>query len=127
MGKKIFLAEDDPDLRLILTLVLHEAGYEIEASPSGLKIFEKNRDEWPDLFILDKGLPTADGIAISKYLKVREETKDIPIIMISCYHELKAKARRTGVNDFLEKPFDLKVLLQVVKKNMAIDLVHDKA
>ena len=117
MVKKILLAEDDADIRFILNMVLNEAGYEVQPLPSGSGIVEGRR-EWPDLFILDKALPTIDGLAICKYLKVQKETKDIPIIMISSYHKLKSKARDIGVDDFLEKPFDLKDLLKVVEKHI---------
>jgi DNA-binding response OmpR family regulator len=117
MVKKILLAEDDADIRFILNLVLNEAGYQVEPLASGNPIVE-GRTDWPDLFILDKVLPTIDGLALCKYLKIKEETKDIPIIMISSYHKLKSKARDIGVDDFLEKPFDLKVLLQVVEKHI---------
>jgi two-component system cell cycle response regulator DivK len=117
MVKKILLAEDDADIRFILNLVLHEAGYDVEPLPTGSEIVE-GKYEWPDLFILDKALPTIDGLAICKYLKIQKETKDIPIIMISSYHKLRSRAKEVGVDDFIEKPFDLKELLKVVDKHI---------
>jgi len=117
MVKKIMLAEDDADIRFILKTVLSEAGYEVEPLSEGSEIVV-GRKEWPDLFILDKGLPTIDGLAICKYLKIQKETKDIPIIMISSYHKLKSRAAEVGVDDFIEKPFDLKVLLSAVEKQI---------
>ena len=117
MVKKILLAEDDADIRFILNLVLKEAGYEVETLPAGHSIVE-DRNQWPDLFILDKALPTIDGLALCKFLKIKKETRNIPIIMISSYHKLQRKAREVGADDFLEKPFDLKVLLQQVDKHL---------
>lgn len=118
MVKKILIAEDDPDIRLILKMVLGEAGYQVEAHATGNSILER-KEEWPDLFILDRALPMVDGIAICKYLKVKRETKHIPIIMISSYHELRNKATAVGVDDFVDKPFNLKHLLHVVNKHIA--------
>src|SRR5690349_22371933 len=118
MVKKILLAEDDPDIRFILSLVLNEAGYEVEPLPAGDTIVE-GKHKWPDLFILDKSLPLIDGLAICKYLRIKKETKDIPIIMISAYHKLRQKATSVGVDDFIEKPFDVKQLLEVVKKHIS--------
>ena len=118
MVKKILIAEDDPDIRLILKMVLGEAGYEVEARATGNSILE-GKEEWPDLFILDRALPMVDGITISKYLKVNRETKNIPIIMISSYHELRNKATAVGVDDFVDKPFNIKDLLDVVNKHIA--------
>lgn len=118
MVKKILLAEDDPDIRLILKMVLKDAGYEVETLPAGHALVER-RDRWPDLFILDKALPTIDGLALCKFLKLKQETRNIPIIMISSYHKLRSKAKEVGADGFLEKPFDLKVLLDKVGKHLA--------
>ena len=117
MVKKILLAEDDEDIRFILNMVLKKAGYHVEPLPSGYKIVA-GECALPDLFILDKDLPTIDGFALCKYLKIKEETKDIPIIMISSYHKLKRKAQEIGVDAFIEKPFDIKRLLAVVQKHI---------
>ena len=117
MHKKIVIAEDDADIRFILNLVLQEAGYHVQQVPTGESIVE-GKHGVPDLFILDKSLPVIDGLAICKYLRVKEETKDVPIIMISSYHKLKGRARELGVDEFIEKPFDLKQLLTVVDKHM---------
>lgn len=117
MVKKILIAEDDADIRFILNLVLNNAGYEVQELPAGASIVE-GKQEWPDLFILDKAMPTIDGLAICKYLKVKKETKDIPIIMISSYHKLKSKAREVGVDEFIEKPFNLDKLLEIVEKHI---------
>lgn len=114
--KKILIAEDDPDIRLILEMVLRDAGYAVESIANGRSIFE--RTEWPDLLVLDKALPVVDGFAICKYLKLKKETRGIPIIMISCYHHLKHKASELGVVDFIDKPFDLKDFLATVDKHM---------
>jgi DNA-binding response OmpR family regulator len=115
MAKKIIIAEDDEDILFILDMILHEAGYSVEVMPEGSAIIERESD-WPDLFILDKHMPVIDGLEICKYLKRKEETKDIPIIMISSYHMLKQKAAELGVDDFIEKPFNLKDLLHTVRK-----------
>lgn len=115
MVKKILLAEDDLDTRLILNNVLRSAGYQVNTIPTGNAIVE-GLDEWPDLFILNKDLPTIDGLALCKFLKIKKETKDIPIIMISAYHKSRKKALAVGADGFLEKPFDLKTLLQQVEK-----------
>jgi DNA-binding response OmpR family regulator len=115
MTKKILIAEDDPDILFILDMILNDAGYKVEPLPEGSSIVEERKD-WPDLFILDKEMPVIDGLALCKYLKLQKETKDIPIIMISAYHKLRKKAREAGVDDFIEKPFELKNLLRTIEK-----------
>jgi DNA-binding response OmpR family regulator len=121
MSKKILVAEDDQDILFILQMILNDAGYKVEPLPEGTSIIGRKKD-WPDLFILDKDMPIIDGLAICKYLRANKETKDIPIIMISAFHKLKNKAREAGVDDFIEKPFHLKDLLDTVNKY--VDLTH---
>ena len=123
MTKKILIAEDDQDILFILDMILNDAGYQVETMADGTSIVA-GKKEWPDLFILDKDMPKIDGIAVSKYLRLNEETKNIPIIMISAYHKLKKKAEQAGVNDFIEKPFDLRDLLRTISKY--VDLSHHR-
>jgi DNA-binding response OmpR family regulator len=113
--KKIIVAEDDQDILFILDMILNDAGYQVQPMSDGASIVSGQK-EWPDLFILDKDMPKIDGLAICKYLRLNEHTKNTPIIMISAYHKLKKKAREAGVNDFLEKPFEIKTLLDTVGK-----------
>lgn len=113
--KKILVAEDDKDILFILDMILNDAGYQVVPMSDGAAIVN-GYNEWPDLFILDKDMPKIDGLALCKYLRLNEYTKNIPIIMISAYHKLKKKAAQAGVNDFLEKPFEIKALLETVGK-----------
>jgi DNA-binding response OmpR family regulator len=115
MTKKILIAEDDPDILFILDMILNDAGYKVEPLTEGTSIVDRKKD-LPDLFILDKEMPVIDGLALCKYLKLQQETKDIPVIMISAYHKLKQKAKEAGVDDFIEKPFELKHLLFTINK-----------
>jgi DNA-binding response OmpR family regulator len=120
MPKKILIAENDQDILFILTEIFNNAGFTVESLPEATSIVTRKKD-WPDLFILDKDMPTIDGLAVCKYLRLNKQTKNTPIIMISAYHKLKRKAREAGVNDFIEKPFDLSDLLNTVNKYIDIE------
>lgn len=114
MLKKILVVEDDADTAFILKQILTQSGYDVLCLTEGIKLVE-GIDDWPDLFILDKDMPTIDGIALCKYLKLNDSTKNIPIILISG-HVLKKKALKAGATAFLQKPFDSKKLLKVINK-----------
>lgn len=114
---KILLAEDDQDLRFMLHRMLNDAGYNVESVDEGSGIVDGKVD-WPDVFILDQQMATIDGLALSKYLKINNATKDIPIIMISAYPESRKKAKRIGVSDFLQKPFESRDLLRVIERHV---------
>jgi CheY-like chemotaxis protein len=115
MAKRILIAEDDPDILFILEIVLSEAGYAVELMAEGSSILQRKK-QLPDLFILDKEMPLVDGLTISKHLKSQEETKHIPIIMISAYHKAHKKAKAVGVEAFIDKPFEIHDLLKTVSK-----------
>lgn len=117
MGKKIVIAEDDADIRLILNMLLKDAGFSVEAFSQASSIVDGKHDK-ADLFILDKDLPVIDGLAVCKYLRLKKDTKHVPIIMISAFHYLKAKAKEVGVNDFIEKPFGVRNLLSTIEKHI---------
>lgn len=112
--QRILIVEDDEDMLFLLERALTGAGHVVESCKAGTGIVNFSHT-WPDLFILDKNLPTIDGIAVSKFLKLQEQTKHIPIVMISAY-PLKKKASEAGVDFFIQKPFDLDSLLAVVER-----------
>lgn len=115
--KRIVLAEGNQDTRFILDRVLHAAGYQVESLTEGIKIID-GKIGLPDVFVLDQELQVIDGFAISKFLRIKKETRKIPIIMLSPNPELQTKARKIGVTDFLQKPFTTKHLLTVIEKHV---------
>jgi len=117
---RILVVEDDEDTSFLLKKALSEAGYVVESCMTGSGIVEF-RHAWPDLFILDKHLPTIDGLALAKFLRLHDATRDIPIIMISAY-PIKAKAIQVGIDEFVAKPFCMDVFLKIVDR--CIHSVH---
>lgn len=116
MGQRILIAEDDPSIQKLFTIILTREGYEIEVSSDGQMVYE-NTTELPSLFILDRQLKNAcDGLEACRYLKSQEATKNIPVIMISATPEIGRLAKSAGAEDYLEKPFSMNVLLQKIRQ-----------
>ena len=115
MRKKIFIVEDDENVQDMLRLIFEKAGYDIEISSDGQSVYQE-RERWPDLFLLDKQLSGYDGLDICKYLKSNEQTRSIPIIMLSATPGIEPLARSAGADDFMEKPFNTSVLMTKVVK-----------
>jgi CheY-like chemotaxis protein len=115
---KIVVAENDTDMQFILGQLLNGAGYNVEVLNEGSKIVNEQVDV-PDLFILDQQMPTIDGVALTKYLKINSRTKNVPVVMISAYPGVRKRAEQIGVNDFLEKPFQAKTLLEIVERHVS--------
>lgn len=110
--KKILIIEDDESVQAMLKLIFEKAGYEIEISPDGQSIYQER--EWPDIFLLDKQLNGFDGLEICKYLKSKDQTKKIPVIMLSATPGIEPLALDAGADHFMEKPFNSSVLITKV-------------
>ena len=92
---------------------LLKKGYEVQCLRNAAGIVDGMPD-WPDLFILDKDMALIDGIAICKFLKLHQQARSIPILMISG-SDCKAKAKAAGVDHYIEKPLNLNEFLRVVE------------
>jgi DNA-binding response OmpR family regulator len=123
MKKNILLVEDDRDTLNLMHTILTEAGFTVMAMTDGIQIVEKNFMS-PDVIILDNAMPVIDGIALCKFLKIKPNTRDVPIIVISGNHNLKMRACTAGAVSFLPKPFGAQELLDHV--HLALRSVHEK-
>jgi DNA-binding response OmpR family regulator len=112
--KKIAIADDDPGVQDIFKIIFEKAGYEILNYGSGKDIYQNK--ELPSLYILDKQLSGMNGLDICIYLKGDHKTMNIPVIMVSATPGLEKLAKQAGADDFLEKPFRKKELLDMVGK-----------
>lgn len=122
--KRVYVAEDDLNILFALNTMLEDAGYDVILSHCGNPIMEKNLPP-TDLFILDKRMPDIDGIEVCRHLRAQAATRDTPIVMISAARNFSHQAYKAGVNDCLEKPFQMKELLRLVSKHTAQKVKSD--
>jgi DNA-binding response OmpR family regulator len=113
MAKNILIIEDDESVQDTLKLILGRAGYEIEISSDGQVVYTE-RKLWPDLFLLDKHVKSFDGLDICRFLKSKNETKNIPVIMISATPGVEPLAMEAGADFFVEKPLNTNTLMAKV-------------
>jgi CheY-like chemotaxis protein len=113
--KTIIIAEDDPSIQDAAKMILETDGYKIVVYSNGDPIIN-NECDTPDLLILDKLLAGIDGLDICRYLKTRELTKNIPVVMLSASPSIVQLAQAAGADGALEKPFRIKELRQLVAK-----------
>jgi len=117
MATKICIIEDDEGIQDVLNIILKRAGYETMVFSDGRSILEGNYST-PDLFLVDKQLPVADGSVICRHLKKGRTTSLIPVIMMSAYPNVQEYSVLAGANDFIEKPFKIEALLATIKKHL---------
>lgn len=116
-GHKVLIIEDEQPLVEALVYNLEKEGYETVVSHDGQEGLRKAISTSPDFILLDLMLPSLNGIEILRELRSNERTKNTPIIVVT------AKAEETdqvvgfsmGADDYVTKPFSVKVLLQRIK------------
>lgn len=101
----ILVVEDSDEIRDLLGLVLEAEGYRVVALEDGRDVIETVRNIRPVLITLDLALPGKDGWAIVRELQEHDDTRDVPVLVISAYtRELEAPLRRR-VARVISKPF----------------------
>lgn len=104
--KRVFIIEDDDDLRSLLQLCFRNSGFEIRTYASAHQFLQD--DTVADLYLIDVNLPGIDGLQLCKQLKTESKTKDKPVIMISANPDIAIMAREVCADDYIQKPFTLK-------------------
>ena len=111
--KRILVAEDDPGMQDAIRLIFTRAGYDVNIIDDGDLLLKAGYAN-PDVFILDKQLSGVDGLDVCRFLKQQESTKDIPVIMLSANPHIGVLSKEAGADNFLEKPFRVRLLLEMV-------------
>jgi DNA-binding response OmpR family regulator len=117
----VLLAEDDTDIRDLVTFKLRQAGYEVRAFEDGLSALASARDEVPDLALLDITMPGMSGLDVCRELRDDPATADMPIILLT------ARAQESdietgfsvGADDYVVKPFSPRELVSRVQAVLA--------
>jgi DNA-binding response OmpR family regulator len=104
---KLLIAEDDADLRQVLTELLEQSGYEIDGCANGHAALDAFLGSHYDLGIVDLGLPGMSGMELVRSLRARGST--LPILIVTARDALNdsVSGLDAGADDYLIKPFDL--------------------
>ena len=104
---RILVAEDDPNSIKLLNFRLKSLGHEVISAVDGREALEIAVKEKPDLVLLDVMMPVMDGFQVLRKLKSQEETKNIPVIMLTAKAQEKdiVVGLEAGAVDYITKPF----------------------
>ncbi|RKY67626.1 MAG: response regulator [Candidatus Latescibacterota bacterium] len=112
MGTRILVVEDNMTNLKLVEVVLRKYGYEVLKAPDGEQAIETAIREKPDLILMDIQLPKISGYDVTKTLKSREDTADIPVIALTAKAMAgdSEKALAAGCDDYISKPLDTREL-----------------
>ena len=118
---KILIAEDEPDIRNLITLTLRHAGHEVATADDGQAAYEQAREVAPALIILDVKMPRLNGYEACKRIKADPALKDVPVVFLTVRgadREVQ-EGFEAGAAEYLVKPFAPAELIQCVARLLA--------
>ncbi|MCF2870690.1 phosphate regulon transcriptional regulator PhoB [Octadecabacter sp. G9-8] len=116
----VLLVEDEPAQREVLAYNLDAEGYRVSQAEDGEQGLLLVQEDAPDVIVLDWMLPSVSGIEVCRQLKMRADTRAIPIIMLSARSEEVDKVRglETGADDYVVKPYAVAELMARVRTQL---------
>ena len=115
-GKKILVVDDEPEFVDMLKIRLEANDYAVVTAANGKEGVEKAAAEKPDLILLDILMPEMDGYSALKELKANNQTRGIPVIVVTAKSKMQGLFLVEGINDYVVKPFEADDLLLRIKR-----------
>ncbi len=113
----ILIVDDEQDILELIEYNLKNEGYSILRAQAGEQAIKIAKQSLPDLIVLDLMLPGIDGLEVTRYLRSTEQTRDMPIVMLTAKGEESdiITGLELGANDYISKPFSPKVLVARIR------------
>jgi two-component system response regulator MprA len=114
-SRYVLVVEDDPDLRVIEAEVLRMEGYDVRTAADGLDALEViDQAGAPGLVLLDLRMPRLNGWDLAQRLGARDETRDVPVVVVAAHFATADEAAALGARAWLHKPASIDELIAVV-------------
>lgn len=113
--ERILVVDDEIHVVRLIQKYLASKSYNVSTATDGMEAIQKVKDVRPHIVLLDIIMPGIDGIEILK--KIKKIKPEISVIMITAVTdgELAKKALRSGADDYIIKPFNLNILIKIMK------------
>src|SRR6266480_5540939 len=104
---RVLIVEDDAELRSVLSRSLREEGFSVDTVATGGDVLSRTEGSLPDVFVIDIGLPDADGRDVCQALRARGI--DAPVLFLTARDALtdRLSGFSVGGDDYVTKPFDI--------------------
>ena len=131
MSQKIYIVEDEPDIRETLKYNFSNEGFKVFTAPDGEEALSNIKKVLPDVLILDLMLPGVSGLDVCKSIRADDDIRDMSIIMLTAKGEEidRVIGFELGADDYVTKPFSVRELnlrVKVLLKKQRESLVENK-
>ena len=121
--KRVVIADDDADIRALVSIAVRRAGLEVVAQESdGVAALDSVRRLQPDLAILDVSMPAMSGLEVCRSVRAESSLDGVRLMLLSAGAEDRARSigLAAGANDYLIKPFSPKMLATALAEMMGL-------
>lgn len=118
-GHPVLVVDDDTDLRAMFQLTLDAAAIPSEGARDGIEALEAMRRRRPSLVLLDLMMPRMDGWECYRQMQADDRLRDVPVVVMSGDRDVKRKAKELGVPEAFGKPFDVDVVLAMIRRHLS--------
>jgi DNA-binding NtrC family response regulator len=115
MGKKVLIYDDDTDLLEVCSLILTARNFDVVVREKCTEIIADVGEHHPDVIIMDNWIPDIGGVKATQLVKGSDKYKNIPVIFFTANSNVSELAAEAGADYFLQKPFDINQLEEMVK------------
>lgn len=117
---RVLVVEDEPAQREVLAYNLEAEGFAVSRAGNGEEAMMLIDEDAPDIIVLDWMMPNLSGIEVCRRIKIRPETRGIPVIMLSARSEEVDRVRglETGADDYVIKPYSVIELMARVRSQL---------
>ena len=116
--KKILIVEDEETLLQLQTILLTTKGYKVEGVMDGQAALEAVAAMKPDLILLDIMLPKIDGFEVCRQVKANDETRHIPVIMVTAKKSKEdlLMGEQVGADWYITKPYKSAMVIETIQR-----------
>lgn len=117
MTKRVLLIEDEANIIQAISYILSRDGWTVDTHADGATAVQEVARRAPDVVILDVMLPNRSGFDILQELRAAEDTKDLPVLMLTARGQKRDRelAERYGASKFMTKPFANSEVLEALR------------
>jgi two-component system alkaline phosphatase synthesis response regulator PhoP len=121
--KKVLIVDDEIHIVHVVAIKLRNNGYEVISADNGAEAFDLALKEKPDIIVTDFQMPAMTGMELVEKLRQHEETKDIPVIVLTArsFAIPQEQQKKLQISGCLSKPFSPKELLGDIE-----DVLYEK-